>query len=162
MKLQQWLSSWFKKLAVGNWTARQLAISFCVGVYIAFSPFPGLHTWMVLVAAWAFSLNVVVLFASSCLINNPWTMIPVYGLDFLLGQSILCSWFGSSSASVCSLDPAWMSVVNKFLHTYIGIEQVSLWGFLLGGNILGIVAAFALYLPVKYMFEAIKREKQEA
>lgn len=162
MKLYHWLSSWFKKLAVGNWTARQLALSFCVGVYIAFSPFPGLHTWMTLTAAWLFSLNVAVVFAASCLINNPWTMIPIYGADFLFGQALLCSWFDSSAASVCSLDPAWMAVVNNFLHTYVGIQQVSLWGFLLGGNILGIVAALALYLPVKYMFEAIKKEKQKA
>jgi len=162
MKVQQWLSSWLKKLAVGNWTARQLAISFSVGVYIAFSPFPGLHTWMTLLAAWLFSLNVGVVFAASCVINNPWTMIPIYGGDYLFGQYLLCSWFGLSSASVCALDPAWMSGVNSFLHTYTGIEQVSFWGFLLGGNVLGIGLAFGLYPLIKRLFEVIKKENQEA
>jgi uncharacterized protein (DUF2062 family) len=161
MKVQQWLSSWFKKLAVGNWTARQLAISFCVGVYIAFSPFPGLHTWMTLLAAWVFSLNVAVVFAASMVINNPWTMIPIYGSDYLLGDYLLRFWYGSS-AQVCALDPAWMCPVNNFFHKYTGIEPVSLWGFLLGGNILGITLAFALYPLIKRLFQAIKKENQEA
>ena len=161
MELRKRLTSWFKKLSVGSWTARQLAISFCIGLYIAFSPFPGLHTWMTLLAAWVFSLNVAVVFAASMIINNPWTMVPIYGADYLLGDYILRLWYGSS-AQVCSLDPAWMCSVNNFLHTHVGIEPVSLWGFLLGGNILGIAFSIGFYPLVKRAFEAIKKEKQEA
>jgi len=79
----------------------------------------------------------------------------------VLGDYILRFWYGSS-AQVCALDPAWMCSVNNFLHTHVGIQPVSLWGFLLGGNILGVVAAFGLYPLVKRMFEAIKKDNQEA
>ena len=160
MKLLERIISLFKKLAVGNWTAAQLARSFCVGIFIAFSPFVGFHTAMTFLFSWLFSLNVAVVFAVSCGLNNPWTMIPIYGADYLLGEQILCSWFGSSSEAVCSLDPVWMSGVNNFLHTTVGIERVSLWGFLLGGNILGIIFGVGLYPLVKWAFEAIKNRKE--
>ena len=35
-----------------GWSIEKLTFSFCVGIYIAFSPFPGGHTVMMIIAKW--------------------------------------------------------------------------------------------------------------
>src|SRR5581483_10373754 len=71
-----------KNLADQEHCSTKLALSFCVGVYIAFSPFIGLHTVMTFIFVWLFGLNLAATFTASWLINNPWTMIPIYSTDY--------------------------------------------------------------------------------
>lgn len=118
-----------------------LAVSCCVGVYIAFCPWVGFHTILVLASAWFFPLHGAVMLAVSCCINNPWTMIPVYSLDYLFGQWIIkFLWEGSTLAN-----PVWLTLINTKLSHYVGLPHFSLWTFLIGGNLLGIVAGVMLY-----------------
>ena len=74
----------FKNAFTSGWSVEKLTLSFCIGIYIAFSPFPGIHTVMMLVAKWLFRLNFTVLFIATS-INNPWTMIPFFSFDFFFG-----------------------------------------------------------------------------
>jgi uncharacterized protein (DUF2062 family) len=104
MTIRERILPWLERFAIGNWTARQLAISFCVGTYIAFSPFPGFHTWITLLLAWIFSLNVAVVFAASIFINNPWSMLFIYSGDYFFGDFLL----RFVMTDTCSLDPQWM------------------------------------------------------
>ena len=128
-------------------SSHTLALSTAVGVYIAFSPFPGFHTAMVFAFSWMLGLSFPLVLASSMAVNNPWTMVPVYGVGYFFGQ-----WF----LYVCDLEslyanPAWMESMNLFLAEKIGMPHISLPAFLIGGNILGIVFAVAAYPVVKYM-----------
>lgn len=134
---------------------RVLALSFCVGFYIAFSPFPGFHTWMVFASAWFFSLNLGVIFAVSCAINNPWTMMPVYVIDYLFGELLLGRIL---HLNVGSWNPSWMGTLNTWLASYIGQSNISLWSFLIGGNILGIGGAVILYPIVKRLFVRLQHK----
>jgi uncharacterized protein len=156
MALRDQIMSRLERLSLDNWTAKKLAVSFCVGTYIAFSPFPGFHTWLSLLLAWMFSLNVAVVFAASIFINNPWTMVFIYGGDYFFGDFILRFFM----IDTCSFDPHWMCYVNTFLHTYTGLEHISLWSFLLGGNIIAVAASFVAYPIAKHIFVEIKKKKQ--
>ena len=61
-----------------------LAVAFALGVFLGFSPLLGLHTLLGLALAVAFRLNKLVVLLGVYL-NNPWVILPFYGLSFLLG-----------------------------------------------------------------------------
>ncbi len=128
---------------------RKLTLSFCVGIYIAFSPFVGLHTPMVFLFGWLFALNTPVLLSVSIFINNPWTMMPVYGLDHVVG----CWLFRLCNVDSMSWNPAWLTSCNVFLHKYLGTAGISFWAFFIGGNLLGLGIGAMVYPIVKRVFE---------
>lgn len=130
----------------------QLALTFAIGLYIALSPFPGAHTLIVLAAYRLFSLNFPLLFIAAN-INNPWTMIPLYGLDYSFGYWLI--------HSVLGLTPVWhFDYQSWFNYVHITLPfsgNFCITSFLVGGNILGIVAGLTSYPIVKFI--AIKLRK---
>jgi uncharacterized protein (DUF2062 family) len=144
-----WVKNFFKKLIYQERSAEKLALSFCIGNYIAFSPFPGFHTLMVFLFSWMFSLNLGVTFASSCFINNPWTMIPVYGSDYIFGYWLLHKVFNLNFEV---FEPWWMYYINMFCEKTLGIAKPCIISFIVGGNILGIGLSILLYPLMKRVF----------
>lgn len=126
---------------------RRLAFSVSLAVFIAFSPFVGFHTVMVFLFAWLFTLNAAVLLAISMLINNPWTMVPIYAADHVVGNHLfyLCGIDGMN------LNPDWICSVNSWISHYTGLEGISLWAFLVGGNLLSVVLAITTYPIIHYV-----------
>jgi uncharacterized protein (DUF2062 family) len=149
MTITQRIKQFFINLVLKERSSTQLALSFCMGIYIAFSPFIGLHTIMTFVIVWALGLNLAVTFAGSCLLHNPWTTIPIYGIDYLFGEWLLRKICGLDTLS---LNPSWMALVNEPIQKYLGLSNVSFWSFMVGGNILGIVSGLALYPIMKRIF----------
>lgn len=154
----QKIKSFLSNLLAKENSPQKLALAFSVGIYIAFSPFPGLHTAMVFASSWLFSINVAVVFAISCMINNPWTMVPVYAVDYVVGH-----WF---CVRLCGLDmlqynPSWMGWFNTWVTHYAGLADISLGSFLVGGNMLGILGALIMYPLMKYIFAALLQEKKD-
>jgi uncharacterized protein (DUF2062 family) len=130
----------------------KLAVAVSVGIYIAFCPFQGLHTILIFACAWLLKLNFAVLLATSCLIHNPWTMFPIYAGEYVFGNW-LCS-------SVCgydmmSLNPSWMSWVNFYITKYTGLNDISLWSFLIGGNIIAIAFSLLVYPLMRYLLSKL-------
>jgi len=147
-KPKQYLISLFTKLVLKERSPEVLARSVCVGVFISFSPFPGFHTLMVLGFTWLFSLNGAAVFAGAFL-NNPWTMVPFYSADYFFGEFLLR---GLCGFETLAFNPSWMTWVNEPLARYVGIEGVSFWSFMVGGNLLGVLAAGMLYPVLKRIF----------
>lgn len=110
-----------------------LVSSCCLGAYIAFSPFIGLHTVMVFLFTWLFRLNFAVTLAFSLLINNPWTMVPVYGADYLFGEFL----FYLMGINSRAWNPGWVELLNTKVNSFIPIPGLSFWSFMIGGNLLG-------------------------
>ena len=114
----QFLSNFFARLFMQEKSAYKLAASCALGAYIAFSPFVGLHTAMVFALSWLFTLNSTVTWAVSVAINNPWTMVPVYFSDYMVGDK---------------------------LAQFFGFTLPASWAFLIGGNLLGLIIGVMLY-----------------
>lgn len=115
---------------------------------MGFSPFVGLHSLLGFVLAWAFQLNFPVIWIGSHLINNPWTMVPVYSAGYFFGDWLLQGICGIDSMS---MNPAWMLAINGYLSKYIGM-RISLCSFLVGGNLLGMIIGCTLYPFTKRLF----------
>jgi len=120
----------------------RLPLSLGLATYIAFCPFVGFHTVLVLLFSWLLLLNMPLLLLISCGINNPWTMIPIYSANHLVGQLI----FKWCSIDCYAYNPHWLEYINSKIQALTGLQGISLWAFLVGGNILAIVVAGAVYL----------------
>ncbi|HSW73826.1 MAG TPA: DUF2062 domain-containing protein [Candidatus Limnocylindria bacterium] len=136
----------------------KLALSCAVGVFIAFSPFMGFHTVMTFALTWLLGLNLAATFAVSCVVNNPWSMIPIYSADYLFGDALMRKLF---NLDMVSLNPSWMSWVNEVLAKYCGLSDISFWSFMIGGNILGLMLAGITYPVMKLVFERVMRVTNE-
>ena len=115
----------------------RLATAFALGVFIAFSPTIGLHTISCLLLAWAFRLSKLVVFTAA-LINNPWTIIPMYGF---------CLWFGIkiTGGEIATPHIEWNELTIS--NAYIVLKPY-LWSFIAGTLLVGIVAAFLSYFLI--------------
>lgn len=143
------IKNFFLSLFSKEPSPHKLALAFSLGVYIAISPFPGFHTLMVFLFSWVLGLNFFVMFAVNTVVNNPWTMVPVYAADYMCGDAICYSLFGHNFNT---FNPAWMNWFNSMIAHYVGMQEISLCSFLIGGNVLGIFCALISYPIVRYIF----------
>jgi uncharacterized protein len=143
------VQKFFKKCIGSETSPRRLALSFSLGTYIAFSPFLGLHTLMVLILGWLSRLNIPVAMTAAYVVNNPWTMIPIYSAGYALGYFLLHK---ATSLGTLLTNPTWMHNVDNFFNQYLHMSQPCLWSFFIGGNLLGIFVAILAYPFTKPMF----------
>jgi|SRR5579863_6972012 uncharacterized protein len=142
------LRSFIERLAKHERSPKKLAMTFCLGIYIGFSPFIGFHTAMSFLFGWLFTLNVATLFIISHLVNNPWTMVPVYTVDHFFGKWL----FNVFNIDGMQWNPVWFESFNLFLKQHTGISGLSLSAFLVGGHLLGIAISVMLYPFIKRVF----------
>lgn len=147
--LSQRIRQFFIALVAKERSSDTLALSFCMGIYIAFSPFIGLHTAMTFFLVWFLGLHMATTFAASILLHNPWTTLPIYGIDYVFGEWLLKKVGGLDTLS---MNPSWMSSLNDVLHVHLGLSNVSFWSFMIGGNVLGIVISVGMYPLIKRIF----------
>lgn len=131
----------------------KLVASCCMGVYVAFSPFICCHTIMIFLFGWLFSLNIPIMFIVSWFINNPWTMVPIYAFDCVVGNYI----FAFLGVNSMQLNPSWMMGLNDLLSTYLGISGISFWSFMVGGNLFALFIGGILYPVFSYFFTCMRR-----
>jgi uncharacterized protein (DUF2062 family) len=131
------------------------ALAFSIGIFIAFSPFLGLHTIMATMIAFAFRFNKLAIY-SGTFVNNPFlTLVPIILLSYATGAFLM----GRSLA----LPPESMELLkNPHLMT------MRWWGnlfehsgdillpFAVGGMMLSVVCSLAAY-PLTLRFLRAKQ-----
>jgi uncharacterized protein (DUF2062 family) len=135
------------------------ALAFSIGIFIAFSPFLGLHTIMATAIAFAFRFNKLAIY-SGTFVNNPFlTLVPIILLSYATGALVM----GRSLA----LPPESMELL-KNPHLLTG----QWWGnlfkhsgdlllpFATGGMILSVVCSLAAY-PLTLRFLRAKQKIKE-
>lgn len=136
------IKNFFTSLFDKDQSPERIAASFCIGNYIAFSPFFGLHGVMVIIFSWLLSLNFGIMFAAAYGINNLWTAIPIYTADYLFGHWLVHSVLNLPAES---LTPVWLDSVSTTFASYTGLAKPCMVSFLIGGNLLGIITSIILY-----------------
>ncbi len=148
-----------KRLLLHERSPKKLALAVSVALYVAISPFLGLHTIMLVVAGWMFNLNIPVLIIVSYTVNNPWTMVPLMLGGYWVGYKILHVWLG---LSVAAINPPIMHLVNDYLYRYIGLQDVSFWAWILGGNVVGLAVAAITYPLLHILFKNLQADERGA
>jgi hypothetical protein len=122
-------------------TPPRTALAFSLGVFIAWTPVFGLHTLIGLGLGFVFGLNRVAVIAGT-LINNPWTIIPIYSGSVYLGSRIL----GTEAAT-----PR-LEGLSSWGHVGDYLAQLGPWILPLttGSLILGSLCAFLSYPIILY------------
>jgi uncharacterized protein (DUF2062 family) len=114
----------------------KLALAFALGAFVAFTPTIGLHLITCLLLAWTFRLSKLVIVTAS-FINNPWTIVPLYGF---------CIWFGlkiTGGDDEGAVPPiAWNEL--SISSVYIVLKPY-LWPYVIGTLVVGTFAAFTAY-----------------
>jgi uncharacterized protein (DUF2062 family) len=123
------------------------ALAFSIGVFIAFAPHYGLHTVSVVLCAWAFRLNYLVVFLGA-LINNPWTIIPILGGSLYTGFAL----FGMPPTA--SFD--WQDIQIENVYD---ITSQYLLPFIVGGCLLGVLGAILAYPMMLYTIRRYRAMK---
>ncbi|MGE0009710.1 MAG: DUF2062 domain-containing protein [Candidatus Babeliales bacterium] len=136
------IKNFFASLFNQDLSPKHIAAAFCLGNYIAFSPFFGLHGIMVFVFSWLFGLHFGIMFAAAYGINNPWTAIPIYSADYFFGHWLVHSIFQLPTANIT---PWWLDYVSNKFAAFTGFAKPCMISFLIGGNLLGILVSVLLY-----------------
>lgn len=126
-------------------SANKIALSWAIGCYISFSPFPGAHTFIMLGAHFFFKLHFPLLFIATSL-NNPWTMAFFYLTDYWFGYWIVHTVLGFGKLWEISL-----SIIP-------GCGNLCVWSFIVGGNLLGIAAGLLNYPLMLWIARSIRNK----
>ncbi len=134
-----------------NDSPNKLALAFALGVFIAFSPTIGLHTVSCLLFAWMFRLSKAVVLFTATLVNNPWTIVPLFGF---------CLWFGMviTGSEIAIPEIAWneLTVNSAYL-----ILKPYLWPFIAGTVVLGVVASIISYFVIYWVVVRYRKSERE-
>jgi uncharacterized protein len=135
------------------------ALAFSVGVFIAFSPFLGLHTVMATVAAFAFRFNKIAIYTGT-FINNPFlTLVPIIVASYAVGALL-------TGRPLALPDGALALLSEPHLLTASYWRQLSahLWDvvvpFSVGGTVLSVVCSLAAYPVTLRLLRAHARRKE--
>jgi uncharacterized protein (DUF2062 family) len=134
------------------------ALAFSIGVFIAFSPFLGLHTIMATVLAFLFRFNKVAIY-SGTFINNPFlTLVPIilasYGIGaFLMGRPV-----GLPAEGLGLLKDPHLLTADYWRRLFKHGFDVLL-PFTIGGMVLSTVCSLAAYpLTLRWLRARKRRE----
>jgi hypothetical protein len=132
------------------------ALAFSIGVFIAFSPFLGLHTIMATVLAFAFRFNKIAIYAGT-FVNNPLlTLVPIILASYGVGALLMGKPLAPPAEGLELLK-------HPHLLTSEWWRQLSMlgWGVLLpfgiGGMVLSFVCSLAAY-PLTLRFLRSRRK----
>src|SRR5215213_9651676 len=148
----------FRRLLAIDDPPERTALAFSVGVFIAFSPFLGLHTIMATVLALAFRFNKVAIYTGT-FVNNPFlTLVPIILASYAVGAFLLGRPLALPAGGVELLrDP------HLLTGEYWGALSAQFWvvllPFALGGMVLSVVCSLAAYPVTLKLLRANQRRK---
>ena len=125
------------------------ALAFAIGVFIGFAPHYGLHTVSVVLCAWAFRMNYLVVFLGA-LINNPWTIIPILGGSLYTGFAL----FGMPP----TVSSDWQDIQIENLYDII---SQYLLPFIVGACILAVLGGLLAYPIMLYTIRRYRAMKAQ-
>jgi len=149
----------FRRLLAVDDPPERTALAFSVGVFIAFSPFLGLHTIMATLIAFLFRFNKVAIYAGT-FVNNPFlTLVPIIAASYALGALLM-------GRPLSLPDEGWQLLREPHLLTaaywrqlFTHLRDIVL-PFSIGGMVLSIVLSLAAYPVTLKLLRARQGNKQ--
>lgn len=131
-------------------TSERLALAFALGVFLALTPFVGLHTVLAFAIAFLFGLNRVAVLVG-LFVNNPWTIVPYYTIATYFGGHLIGFPKGESLRFF-----HWSQLWHGNFWVQLGHHWRLLMPLALGSTILAVLGAGLSYPLALY---AIKRAR---
>jgi uncharacterized protein (DUF2062 family) len=134
----------FRRLLAIDDPPERTALAFSIGIFIAFSPFLGLHTIMATVVAFAFRFNKVAIYTGT-FINNPFlTLVPIIIISYAVGAFFLGRPLGIPDEGIALLQDPHLFSRDYYRRLFLQSWNI-VWPFAVGATILSIVCSLLAY-----------------
>ncbi len=154
------LRSTFRRLLALDDPPERTALAFAIGVFIAFSPFLGLHTIMATVVAFLFRFNKVAIYAGTFLNNPIFTLVPIIIASYAIGAFVLGRPVGIPAEGIELLKDPHLLTADYYRKVFRESWEI-VWPFTIGATLLSVVCSLIAY-PVTSWLLRSNRQKQKA
>ena len=128
---------------------REIALALSIGVFIAFFPIFGTHTILALGGARIFGVSPAVILAGT-LVNNPWTIAPLYGSSLYVGMAIM-------GRPMEALNISWSDLNFDMM---LKLAKTLFLPFSVGCILLGVIAAVISYIAALKVVVSYRNSRQ--
>jgi uncharacterized protein (DUF2062 family) len=136
------------------------ALAFSIGVFIAFSPFLGLHTIMATVLAFAFRFNKLAIYAGT-FVNNPFlTLVPIILASYAVGAFLMGKPLSLPAEGMELLKHPQL-LTGDWWRQLLRQSGNVLIPFTIGGMVLSVVCSLAAYPLTLRFLRARGKSKAE-
>ncbi|HEX8476300.1 MAG TPA: DUF2062 domain-containing protein [Pyrinomonadaceae bacterium] len=137
------------------------ALAFSIGIFIAFSPFLGLHTIMATALAFIFRFNKIAIYTGT-FVNNPFlTLVPIIFASYAVGAFLLGRPWRLPAASMELLQhPQFLEGAywrQLFLHGWDVLLP-----FAVGGTLLSVICSLIAYPVTLRLLRARKARMKDS
>jgi uncharacterized protein (DUF2062 family) len=150
----------FRRLLALDDPPERTALAFSIGVFIAFSPFLGLHTILATLIAFLFRFNKVAIFGGT-FINNPLlTLVPIIVASYAIGAFLLGRPLRIPAEGVELLKNPHLLTTDYYRKLFRQSWEI-VWPFTIGGMVLSVVCSLIAYPVTSWLLRAHRRAKAE-
>ena len=148
----------FRRLLAIDDPPERTALAFSIGVFIAFSPFLGLHTIMATALAFAFRFNKIAIYTGT-FINNPFfTLVPIIIASYAVGAFVLGRPLQLPDEGLELLTNPHIFSGDYYRRLFIESWNI-VWPFAVGGMVLSVVCSVLAYPLTLRALRAYRRRK---
>ena len=135
----------FRRLLAIDDPPERTALAFSIGIFIAFSPFLGLHTILATVLAFAFRFNKVAIYTGT-FVNNPFlTLVPIIIGSYAVGAFVLGRPLQIPDEGIELLQNPHLFSRDYYRRLFVQSWNNIVWPFSVGGLILSVVCSLVAY-----------------
>jgi uncharacterized protein (DUF2062 family) len=151
----------FRRLLAIDDPPERTALAFSIGVFIAFSPFLGLHTIMATVLAFLFRFNKIAIYTGT-FINNPFlTLVPIIIASYAVGAFVMGRPLSLPAGGLELLRDPHLLTGDYWRRLFEQTREVLL-PFAIGGMILSVVCSLLAYPVTLRLLRARKKSTLES
>lgn len=146
----------FRRLLALDDPPERTALAFSIGVFVAFSPFLGLHTILATSIAFIFRFNKLAIY-SGTFINNPFlTLVPIIITSYAIGAFLLGRPLSISPEGVELLRNPHLLTADYYHKVFRESWQI-VWPFTIGATVLSVVCSLIAYPVTLWLLRAHRR-----
>ena len=151
--------STFRRLLALDDPPERTALAFSIGIFIAFSPFLGLHTIMATAVAFIFRFNKIAIY-SGTFINNPFlTLVPIIIASYAIGAFMLGRPLRIPESGIELLKHPHLLTADYYRRLFNESWEI-VWPFSVGATTLSVVCSLIAYPVTSRWLRSRQRAKQ--
>ena len=149
----------FRRLLALDDPPERTALAFAIGVFIAFSPFLGLHTITATLIAFLFRFNKIAIYAGT-FINNPFiTLAPIIIASYALGAFVLGRPLGIPADGMELLTNPRIFTADYYRQIFVQSWHI-VWPFTVGATLLSVICSLMAYPLTLWALRKHHKKKQ--
>ena len=150
----------FRRLLAIDDPPERTALAFSIGVFIAFSPFLGLHTILATALAFLFRFNKIAIYTGT-FVNNPFrTLVPIIIASYAVGAFILGRPMRIPDEGLELLKNPRLFTGDYYRKLFVQSWNSVVWPFSVGAMALSVVCSLMAYPLTLRALRAYRNRKK--